>query len=99
MSEFYLDLSDAPRVVDFLAMASAYAGKKHRSEADRLVKAYQEGQDVPLQELADAARHLALATWPARRAVRDYVTHEGTEEEWRRVTAAVRPSTRLLMNR
>ncbi|MBU1348484.1 hypothetical protein KJ781_00230 [Patescibacteria group bacterium] len=99
MPVLFLDLSDAPRVIDFLVMASAYAGKKERLEAERFVKGHHDGNDPPTEDLAAAARTLAIVTWPARHAVRYYLSHEGSEEEWKRVTAMVRPSTKVLMNR
>ncbi|MFH1078274.1 MAG: hypothetical protein V1745_03285 [Patescibacteria group bacterium] len=99
MFDHVFDLSDVPRVIDFLVMAGAYVGKKDRAEAERVVKAHQEGMVAPVEELASVARNLALASWPARHAVRQYLAHEGSEEEWKRVTKAVRPSTKVLMNR
>jgi len=99
MKELHLDLRDRPRVIDFLVLASAYADPKARAAAGKTVKDYQDGKKVSTETLADAARKLAYATWPARRAIQHYLTHEGSEEEWRMVTAAVRPSTAHLMKR
>jgi len=99
MKDLYLDLRDKPRVVDFLVLAGAYADAKDRKAAEKLVKDYQEGRMASVETLADSARKLAYATWPARYAVQHYLTHEGSEEEWTRVTSAVRPSTAHLMKR
>lgn len=99
MSDLFLDLRDKPRVVDFLVMAGAYAGEKDRKAADALVSAYQDGKHPSIDKLANAARKLAFATWSARYAVVHYVMHEGSDEEWTRIVAAVRPSTAHLMKR
>jgi len=99
MPDFNLDLSDPPRMVDFLVAASPYASGSDRQVADKLVQAYQDGDKVPTQKLIEAANKLAAATWPARYAVDRALVHEEPDEEWRRVTAAVRPSTALLMKR
>jgi len=99
MNELYLDLRDRPRVIDFLVLAGAYADAKGRTAAGKIVKDYQDGKALSSETLADAARKLAYATWPARYAVRQFLTGEGSEEEWQMVTAAVRPSTAHLMKR
>lgn len=99
MTDLYLDLRDMPRVVDFLVLAAPYADAKNRKIAEERIRDYQEGKRAKTEALADAARKLAYAAWPARYAVRHFLTHEGSEEEWNLVVAAVRPSTALLMKR
>ncbi|MFA5935593.1 MAG: hypothetical protein WC787_01945 [Patescibacteria group bacterium] len=99
MSDFFLDLKDKPRVVDFLVEASIYADEKSREEAAEWAKKYHDGERVPTDKLAAAARKLAMATWPARYALHIFCTKEDPEEEWRRVNAAVRPSTAHLLKR
>jgi hypothetical protein len=99
MNDFFLDLKDKPRVVDFLVDASAFADADARQAAEVWVKAHQEGEHVGTDKLAEAARTLALATWPARYAVWMLCEKEDPEEEWRRVTSAVRPSTAHLLKR
>lgn len=99
MSDLYLDLRDKPRVVDFLVEAAPYAKDKDRADADKAVKSYQDGEHVATDKLAETARKLSIATWPARYAVRHFFGHEGAEQEWEGVLAAVRPSTAHLMKR
>jgi hypothetical protein len=99
MNDFFLDLKDKPRVVDFLVDASAFADDEARNAAATWIKQYQEGEHVGTDKLAEAAQTLAAATWPARYAVRMLCEKEDPEEEWRRVTSAVRPSTAHLLKR
>jgi hypothetical protein len=99
MHDLFLDLKDAPRVVDFLVEAGAYADFKQREAAEAMVQDYQNGKKIPTVKLAKAARKLALATWSSRTAVDHFFTHEGCEEEWSLVTAAIRPSTAHLLKR
>ena len=99
MEGFYLNLKDKPRVVDFLVAAIPFADAKSRASAEKWVKAYQDGDHVPTDTLAEVARKLGIATWPARMVLQHDLSHEGAEEEWKLVTAAVRPSTAHLMKR
>lgn len=99
MNDFFLDLKDKPRVVDFLVEASVFADDDARDAAATWIAQYQEGEHVGTDKLAEAARKLALATWPARYAVWMWCEKEDPEEEWRRVTSAVRPSTAHLLKR
>jgi hypothetical protein len=99
MSDFFLDLKDKPRVVDFLVETSEFADDDARKVASDWAKQYRDGVHVPTDKLAAAARKLAEATWPARFAIHELCTTEEPEEEWRRVSAAIRPSTAHLLKR
>jgi hypothetical protein len=99
MSDLFLDLKDKPRVVDFLVETAVYADEAAREEAAAWAKKYHDGEHVPTDKLAEAARTLAKHTWPSRYALTVFLTKEDPEEEWRRVTATIRPSTAHLLNR
>jgi hypothetical protein len=99
MSDYFLDLKDKPRVVDFLVETAAYADEVARMDAATWAKQYQDGEHVPTDKLAAAAKKLAEATWPARYAIHVYCSKENPNEEWTRVNAAIRPSTAHLLKR
>ena len=99
MSERYLDLRDKVRVIDFLAEHLDYASSKERSTAEAWIHDYQEGEKTPTDKLAEAARKFAVSIWPARFAVHRYFMTEGVEEEWKKITSSIRPSTAHLLKR
>lgn len=99
MSTLHLDLHDKARVVDFIAEYSDYSSSEERRVAQELAKTYADGQKVATDALAQAARKLAIAVWPARYAVEMYFAEKGAEEEWNRVLSAIRPSTAHLLKR
>lgn len=99
MSDLFLDLRDKVRVIDFLANNLEYATPKIRIDAELWIHAYEEGDKVPTDKLADAARKFAWSIWPARYAVNTYFASEGSEQEWLSVLATVRPSTAHLLKR
>lgn len=99
MSELFLDLRNQPRVVDFLVEAMEYAPAKDRVAAEKLVAKYQEAGHVPTGKLAEEARELAMASFPARFALKRFFSTDGAEEEWKLVNAAIRPSTAHLLQR
>jgi hypothetical protein len=99
MSDLFLDLRDIPRVIDFIADAMEYAPAKERSSAEVVVKAYHDGETLKTDRLAEVARRVAIATWPARAAVTAYFDGEGRNEEWKLLLGSVRPSTAHLLQR
>lgn len=99
MSDFFLDLKNKPRVIDFLVEASAYADEDTKQQASKWITQYQEGEHVGTDALAQAATELARATFPARYALWAYCSKQDPDEEWRRVTSAIRPSTAHLLKR
>ena len=99
MSDFFLNLADRTRVMDFLAGNVTYAPDRDRIPAEKAFHTLEEGERLPKEKLAEAARRLAIATWPARYAIGRFFETEGREEEWRRVLAAVRPSTAHMLKR
>lgn len=99
MDDYFLDLRDTPRVVDFLVETSAYADEKQRGEADMIAKKHHDGEKIDMEDLADAAIELGWNTWPARTAVAEVLAGERSEKEWASVIAAVRPSTAHILER
>lgn len=99
MSDLFLDLRDKPAVVDFLVDASEFAAPKDREAADVFIKTYQDGEKLSTDKLAEAARHLAVATWPQRYALERYLAEEGAGDEWQKLLAALRPSTAHVLKR
>ncbi len=99
MSDLYLDPRDKVRVIDFFADHLEYASPKIRIDAELWIHAYEEGDKVPTDKLADAARKFAWSIWPARYAVNTFFSSEGSEEEWLRVLAIIRSSTAHLLKR
>lgn len=99
MSDFFLDLRDKPRVIDFLVDDLELAPAKVRPEAEKWIRAYHDNEKVPTDKLADFAKRFAWSIWPVRFAMKRYFETEGADEEWRRVLAAVRPSTAHLLKR
>ncbi|MFZ2804304.1 MAG: hypothetical protein WA001_03700 [Patescibacteria group bacterium] len=99
MSDLFLDLRDKPAVIDFLVDALEYASSQDREKAEKIVTAYQDGEHLKTDKLASDARSLAIATWPARYAIRRYFAEEGSSDEWRKLLSALRPSTAALLKR
>ncbi len=99
MSDLYLDLKDRVRIMDFFEDYLDYAPAKDRSLAEADLKQYRAGEEQKPEKLIEDVRKFAQDVWPARYAMRRFFDEEGAEEEWRRVTAAVRPSTAHIMRR
>ncbi len=99
MSDFFLDLRNQTRVVDFLQDFLEYAEGQEREAAQKLVTMYQDGGHFSTTTLAEAARRLSKAVFSARSATQMYLAEEGTELEWERMLAALRPSTAHLLER
>jgi hypothetical protein len=99
MSDFYLDLKDKPAVIDFFVDHLDYAPPVARTAAEKIIKQYEDGAKLPTDRLAEAVRQYARAVYPARFAVKRFFGHEGKEEEWQAILAAVRPSTAHLLKR
>lgn len=96
---FFLDLRDKPSVVDFLVEHLEYADGKQRAAAEKWITAYHDGETVHTDTLADAARKFAIAVWSARYALNRFFVSEGSEIEWEKVRATIRPSTAHLLER
>lgn len=99
MSDLYLNLTDKPAVIDFLVDHLDYAPPVARTAVEKTVKQYESGEKLATERLAEAARQYARAVFPARFAVKYFFAHEGKEEEWGAILAAVRPSTAHLLKR
>ena len=96
---FFLDLYDAPRVVDFLVDAAAYADAKSGSQPTIGLGDITMEKALDKSKLASAAVKLGWNTWPARTAVVETLNGERSDKEWSSVIAAVRPSTAHLLQR
>ncbi len=99
MSDLFLDLRKHDRVVDFLQDTLEFADGNEREAAQKLVTVYQDGGHFSTTTLVEAARRLGKATWPARFALKRFISQEGAALEWQRVVASVRPSTAHLLER
>lgn len=99
MSDLYLDLKDTVRIMDFFEDYLDYAPPNERKIAESILKQYRAGEELKPEKLIDDVRKFAQDVWPAHFAMRRFFNEEGAEEEWRRVTAAVRPSTAHVLKR
>ncbi len=99
MSDFFLDLRDKPRVIDFFVDNLEFAPAKSKREVEMWIKKYHDNEPVTTDRLADVAKKFGWGMFPARRALKMYFDIEGREEEWRRLLASVRPSTAHLLKR
>jgi len=99
MSDLFLDLRDKPRVIDFMVDVAEYAGPAERFKAEKIVAAYSDGEHIGTDKLANDARTLAISTYPARYALRHFVSGAGASEEWKKLFAALRPSTAAILKR
>lgn len=99
MSDLFLDIRNHPRVIDFLQDGVSYAEGPEKEAAAKLIQVYEDGGKLSTSTLADAARKLGKAIWPARQAVRRWMLQEAIDQEWSQISAAVRPSTSHLLNR
>lgn len=95
---FFLPLKEKARVVDFLVDQLTYADAKNQEAAQALISAYQDGEHVSTDKLADFARKFAIAVWPAREALKLYFA-EHPSQEWETLNLTVRPSTAHLLER
>ncbi|MEK7116529.1 MAG: hypothetical protein AAB879_03985 [Patescibacteria group bacterium] len=99
MSDFFLDLRDTPRVIDFFVDHLELAPARVKTEAEKWIKKYHENERVSTDRLADAAKKFGWAIFPARIALKVYFDTDGREEEWQRILSSVRPSTAHLLKR
>lgn len=95
---FFLPLKEKARVIDFLVDQLVYADAKNQEAAQGFISAYQDGEHVSTDKLADFARKFAIAVWPAREALKLYFA-EHPAEEWAALNLTVRPSTAHLLER
>ena len=99
MSDLVLDLRNHPRVIDFLQEGIPYADGPEGEAAAKLAQVYDDGGKLSTSTLADAARKLGKAIWPARQALRRWIKQEASEHEWTQLKAALRPSTSHIVSR
>lgn len=99
MSDLFLDLRDKAAVADFITENLEYAPAPDREKAEAILQDLHDGKKVQTDKLAEAAKKLAIAGFPARYALDHFFEHEGINEEWKRIMKTVRPSTAHLLKR
>ncbi|MHB8831153.1 MAG: hypothetical protein ACYC44_03515 [Patescibacteria group bacterium] len=99
MEELSLNLKDKLGLVDFLSEWSGLASPRIKARAEAMVQAYDDGQTLETDDIAEEAEILALDIWPARFSLTRFFSEEGAMIEWDRVEQAVRHSTAHLMER
>jgi len=99
MIERHLDLRDRNAVIDFLDENAGYLPEADRKPYERAVADAEDGNKITTERLADLAKNLAAATWAERRALADHLAGEGADAEWEVLIEAVRPTTKLLLQR
>lgn len=99
MPELYLDVTDRNRIVDFIAAHVPFAPAAAQKRLEKLLRdAETDEAAVPVHALADAARKLAIAVWPARYAVAAYgAAHP--DAVWGAVASSLRSHTRVHIER
>lgn len=99
MEALYLDIRSRTRVVDFLSHWSGFAPKAMKARAEAAVHAYDEGQELEVNEMSALAKELAREIWPVRYALDRFFGAEGALIEWDKVERTVSKSTAHLMER
>ena len=99
MSKRYLNLRDATAIVDTMEAIIEFLPEKDRSSYEKTIIAVREGNPPPSERLAEIAKNIGAITWPARQAFGHFLQGIGSELEWEAVCAAVRPTTRLLLQK
>lgn len=100
MVEPYLDLKDRTAVCDFIESVLPYLPEKERKPYETLVQSARDRSDEPTPErLAEEAKKIAAATWPARHALSRFIESVGSELEWEAVVKHVRPSTATILKK
>lgn len=94
----FVNLQDRSQTLDFLDSILDYLSTEEKEEALALLGKSEE-ESLSQGDLADRVTRSAILSWPARRAVQQYVFSEGSEDEWRRMLDAVRPATAFLLKR
>jgi predicted HTH domain antitoxin len=99
MSDAHLDLHNVLAVTDFIDSVVEYLPEKDRAPYQKLAEDLHGGKKVKAEIMAEMAKNLGAATWPARFAMKEFLASTGIEMEWDAVMKAVRPTTALLLKR
>lgn len=100
MVEPYLDLNDRIAVCDFIESVLPYLPEKERKSYEALVPSARDGSDeVTPERLAEEAKNIGAATWPARHALSRFIESVGSELEWEAVVKNVRPTTASILKK
>lgn len=99
MPETSLDLRNALFVTDFIDSTVEYLPEKDRAPYVKLAEDLHDKKKVKPEIMAEMAKNLGAATWPARQALKRFLETTGVEMEWDAVVKAVRPTTALLLKR
>ncbi len=99
MTDFYLDLKNENRIIDFLVEFYPYAEAGVAGALASTMEAIEtSSEDIALEELQSDARNLAEHVWPMRFAVERYVAQH-PEAEWTTIESVLRPETQSHMQR
>lgn len=86
-------------LADFIASALDFLPARSRAPYEELQKNIEAGEPIPEAQLVDAAKTVAVLTWPGRRALDHFLSTVGADEEWNAVLEAVRPMTAAVLKR
>lgn len=95
----HLNLRDAVEVADFMASVIEYLPEGEQATYQQVIDDIHDHKEPAPEKLVEIVRNLAVLTWPARRALEQFVQGKGAEYEWEAMMADLRPSTSLLMKR
>ncbi len=95
----YVDRRDAFAVADFMTEVVEYLPESDRAPYLQAIEDLEAGEHVTTERLAEVAKNLAMATYPARRATMQFFQTVGAKDEWKKVLESVRPTTRVLLER
>ncbi len=100
MTDLYLDLRDQAHTLDFIDDALLYVAPTARKRLEQDLEGLTTKRALATEELASFAKEVAKKSWPARRALRQWLHHQdGCDMEWRKVVAAVSDSTAHILER
>ncbi len=95
-----LSLSRTPRALaNFIAATVDFLPEHQRTPYLNLQKRIDQGEQIPETQLIDTAKTLAIQTWPARRALNQFLSNDGAQKEWDMLLEAVRPGTAAVLRR
>ncbi len=97
--ERYLNLHDVIAVADFMESVIDFLAEKDRKPYQQFIDAVHAKEHVSRERLAEAAKNIGAVTWPARRALLQFITTVGSELEWEAILEQTRPATALLLKR
>jgi hypothetical protein len=94
-----IDKRNALELADFIEEVIEYLPESDRAPYEALANELAEQKNVTLELALEKVTNLAVATWPSRRATRRFCEGAGAGVEWDEIMAAVRPTTRVMLER